>query len=276
MPDVSSAPAASGKPLLIGLSARIYHPTTPVPSLGGVFTRTLHYLEQSVAHWVMSREVLGVMIPAVESDSLVRRSDMSLRHYADMLDGLVLQGGTDVSPETYGETPMKPAWAGDRVRDLYEMELLDAFISAGKPVLGICRGCQLLNVAFGGSLYQDIPTQLPGALRHHDENTYERQFHRVSLVRGTRLASLYPDRSTGAINSIHHQSVKTLGHDLEVEALAIPDGVVEAIRWKGPSYVFGMQWHPEFMALNRGHEDQLDGSPILDDFLSAVRARKAQ
>ncbi|MFN6997652.1 MAG: gamma-glutamyl-gamma-aminobutyrate hydrolase family protein [Aquincola tertiaricarbonis] len=276
MPDLPSAPVASTKPLLIGLSARIYHPTTPVPSLGGVFTRTLHYLEQSVAHWVMSREVLGVMIPAVESESLVRRSDMSLRHYADMLDGLVLQGGTDVSPETYGETPMKPAWAGDRVRDLYEMELLDAFISAGKPVLGICRGCQLLNVAFGGSLYQDIPTQLPGALRHHDENTYERQFHRVSLVRGTRLAGLYPDRSTGAINSIHHQSVKTLGHDLEVEALAIPDGVVEAIRWKGPSYVFGMQWHPEFMALNRWHDDQLDGSPILDDFLSAVRARKAQ
>ncbi|MEF7616536.1 gamma-glutamyl-gamma-aminobutyrate hydrolase family protein [Aquincola sp. MAHUQ-54] len=272
MPDASSR----SSPLLIGLSARIYHPTSPVPSLGGVFTRTLHYLEQSVAHWVMSREVLGVMIPAVEREGLVRRTDMSLRNYADMLDGLVLQGGTDVSPETYGEAPMKPQWAGDRVRDLYEMELLDAFITAGKPVLGICRGCQLLNVAFGGSLYQDIPTQLPGALKHHDENTYERQFHRVSLVRGTKLASLYPERTAASINSIHHQSVKELGHDLEVEALAIPDGVVEAIRWKGPSYVFGMQWHPEFMALNQFHDEQLDGTPILDDFLAAVRERKSR
>jgi len=276
MSDAAATPDAPKAPLLIGLSARIYHPTTPVPSLGGVFTRTLHYLEQSVAHWVMSRDVLGVMIPAVDSDSLVRRSDMSLHRYAEMLDGLVLQGGTDISPETYGESPMKPAWGGDRVRDLYEMELLDAFISAGKPVLGICRGCQLINVAFGGSLYQDIPSQLPGALRHHDENTYERQFHRVNIVRGTRLAGLYPDRVSGAINSIHHQSVKSLGHDLEVEALAIPDGVVEAIRWKGPSYVFGMQWHPEFMALNRAHDDELDGTPILDDFLAAARARKAR
>jgi putative glutamine amidotransferase len=216
------------------------------------------------------------MIPAVEREGLVRRSDLSLRNFADMLDGLVLQGGTDVSPETYGEAPMKPQWAGDRVRDLYEMELLDAFISAGKPVLGICRGCQLINVAFGGSLYQDIAMQVPGALKHHDENTYERQFHRVSLVRGTQLAGLFPQRTTASINSIHHQSVKTLGHDLEVEALAIPDGVVEAIRWKGPSYVFGMQWHPEFMVLNQWNDEQLDSQPILEDFLQAVRERKAR
>ena len=262
-------------PLLIGLSARIYHPTRPLPSLGGVFTRTLHYLEQSVAHWVMSREVLALMIPAVDSQSIIKRSDMSLRNYADALDGLVLQGGADVSPETYGEPPLKTKWSGDHVRDLYEMELVDAFISAGKPVLGICRGCQLLNVAFGGTLYQDIALQVPGALRHHDENTYERQFHRVSLLQGSRLAGLYPGQRSASINSIHHQAVKDLGTDLVAEALAIPDGIVEAIRWKGPSYVFGMQWHPEFMALGRLHEEQLDGAPILEDFLAAVRERKS-
>jgi putative glutamine amidotransferase len=262
-------------PLLIGVSARIYYPSRPIPELGGVFMRTLHYLEQSVAHWVMQRNVLAVMIPAVESKSVVQRSDLSLRAYADALDGLLLQGGNDVAPETYGEAPIKPQWQGDRVRDRYEMELFEAFIGAGKPVLGICRGCQLINVAFGGTLYQDIPTQRPEAGSHHDPELYDKQIHRVNLLPGTQLAALYPGQPQAAINSIHHQSVKDLGRDLVVEALAEPDGIVEAIRWRGPSYVFGMQWHPEFLALGRLHDEQLDGTPILDEFLAAARVRRA-
>ncbi|WP_119354345.1 gamma-glutamyl-gamma-aminobutyrate hydrolase family protein [Azohydromonas sediminis] len=261
-------------PLLIGISARIYYPAAPVLDIGGVFTKTLHYLEQSVAHWVMSRHVLAVMIPAVDADSIVKRRDISLRRYADMLDGLVLQGGNDIAPETYGETPIDPRWQGDRVRDRYEMQLLEAFIEVGKPVLGICRGHQLINVAFGGTLYQDIATQLPQAIAHHDAELYERRLHAVNLVQGTRLAQLYPGTLQAAINSIHHQAVKDLGRNLVAEAIAVPDGLVEAIRWRGPSYVFGMQWHPEFMALETLHEEQLDGRPILADFLDAVRERK--
>src|SRR5688572_18325884 len=142
------------KPLLIGCSARIYYPGTH-GALPGVFTKTLHYLEQSVAHWVLSGRAMAVMIPAVTKDSIVTRSDLELHDYAEALDGLVLQGGNDVAPETYGETPLHPDWAGDRVRDLYEMELIDAFIRAGKPVFGVCRGLQLLNVMHGGTLLQD-------------------------------------------------------------------------------------------------------------------------
>lgn len=262
------------RPLLIGVSARIYHPRRPVLDLGGVWTRTLHYLEQSVAHWVMSPQVLAVMIPAVESESLVQRSDLSLHGYAEALDGLLLQGGNDIAPETYGETPVHPDWVGDRVRDRYELDLLQRFMQAGKPVLGICRGHQLINVAFGGTLYQDIATQLPQAIAHHDAELYERRLHAVNLVQGTRLAQLYPGTLQAAINSIHHQAVKDLGRNLVAEAIAVPDGLVEAIRWRGPSYVFGMQWHPEFMALETLHEEQLDGRPILADFLDAVRERK--
>ncbi len=241
----------------------------------GVFTRTLHYLEQSVAHWVLSRDVLGMMIPAVESESIVRRSDVSLPAYAQALDGLVLQGGADLAPESYGESPIDPRWPGDRVRDRYEMQLFNAFVAAGKPVMGICRGCQLINVALGGTLYQDIPTQLPDAIVHNDLGLYERQLHSMDIVPGTRLAALYPGRPKAAVNSIHHQAVKVLGRDLEVEAAAIPDGMVEAIRWRGPSYVFGMQWHPEFLALGQLHDDQLDGAPIREEFLAAARERKA-
>lgn len=259
------------RPLLIGVSARIYYPRAPVLDLGGVWTRTLHYLEQSVAHWIMSPQVLAVMIPAVESESLVTRAELSLDGYAEALDGLLLQGGNDLAPETYGEVPLHPDWHGDRVRDRYEMDLVERFVAAGKPVLGICRGCQLINVAFGGTLYQDLPTQRPGDLRHLDVAHYERQLHPVDLLPGTRLAGLYGGPCRATVNSIHHQAVKALGHDLVVEARA-PDGLVEAIRWTGPSYVFGMQWHPEFLALDDYHALQLDGGPILRDFLAAARA----
>jgi putative glutamine amidotransferase len=261
-------------PLLIGVSARIHHPRGPVIDLGGVFTKTLHYLEQSVAHWVLSKNVLVVMIPAIESEGLIQRSEMKLSAYAQLLDGLVLQGGADVSPETYGEKPLAPEWVGDRVRDRYEIELFNAFVAAGKPIIGICRGCQLINVALGGTLFQDIPTQVPEAISHRDHDKYDQQVHPMNLVQGTKLAALYPGTTQAMINSIHHQAVKDLGRDLVVEALGVPDGIIEAIRWRGPSYVFGMQWHPEFLAAATLHQSQLDGKPILQDFLDAARERK--
>jgi putative glutamine amidotransferase len=261
-----------GRPLIIGISARIHHPVGPVLDLGGVYTKTLHYLEQSVAHWVLGKGVLAVMIPAIESDGLIQRSEMSLAAYAEHLDGLVLQGGADIAPESYGESPLTPDWSGDRIRDRYEIDLFNAFVAAGKPVIGICRGCQLINVAFGGTLFQDIPTQVTHAISHRDADLYERALHDVNLVQGTRLAQMYPGVKQAKINSIHHQAVKDLGQDLVVEALGVPDGIVEAIRWRGPSYVFGMQWHPEFLALAAHNSAQLDGGPILNDFLATARA----
>ena len=263
-------------PLLIGVSARIHHPSDNPVSLGGVYTKTLHYLEQSVAHWVMSKNVLVLMIPAIESEGMIQRSEMRLYHYAEALDGLVLQGGADIAPPSYGEQPRDPAWGGDRVRDRYEIELFEAFVGKGKPVLGICRGCQLVNVAFGGTLYQDIGTQVPDALVHRDIAQYERKFHTVRFVPGTGLAKLYSDRTEATINTIHHQAVNKLGRGMVVEARSTPDGIVEAIRWRGPSYVLGVQWHPEFMFGPGMGAEHLDGSPILNEFLDAARARKAR
>lgn len=262
--------------LLIGISARIHHPSQPHADLGGIFTRTLHYLEQSVAHWVLQGQALALMIPPVESEGLLSRSELSLADYARRLDGLVLQGGADVAPETYGETPLSPAWAGDRVRDLYEVALLRAFMAAGKPVIGICRGCQLINVAFGGTLYQDIATQLPSAMAHVDIDRYDHQFHPMRIVEGSGLARLYGQRTHAEINSIHHQAIKDLGRDLVVEAVAEPDGMIEAVRWNGPSHVFAMQWHPEFMAQRALHANQLDGGPILREFLDAARTARTR
>mgnify|MGYP001600587135 FL=1 len=106
---------------------------------------TLQYLEQSVAHWLMTADALVFMIPSIEGGGLIRRGNIRVADYVAELDGLVLQGGADVNPLTYGETPLKPEWEGDRARDMYEIDLLQEFVSAGKPVLGICRGLQLIN-----------------------------------------------------------------------------------------------------------------------------------
>jgi putative glutamine amidotransferase len=256
--------------LLIGVSARIYYPAGPVLDLGGVWTKTLHYLEQSVAHWVMRGGALPMMIPAADAQSVVPREELNLSHYAAALDGLVLQGGNDVAPQSYGEQPLHPEWAGDPVRDRYEIELVNAFIAAGKPVFGICRGLQLLNVAFGGTLYQDIPTQRPDARMHINRAHYERNLHPVELVAGSRLAALYPGLQRAAINSIHHQGIKDLSPDFIVEARCPEDGMIEAIRRPGPGYVAAVQWHPEF------HDPQglgtFDDALMRKDFLDAARA----
>jgi gamma-glutamyl-gamma-aminobutyrate hydrolase PuuD len=250
----------------IGVSARFFHPD---PGSIGVQSKTLQYLEQSMAHWVMSRDVLVFMVPSVDKDGLIHRSSIRLSDYAKHLDGLVLQGGADMAPESYDEEPLRPEWAGDRVRDVYEMELLHEFVEAGKPVLGVCRGLQLINVAFGGTLYQDLNSQLAGTLEHRSRTAYEKNFHNIAIEPESGLARLYPGVRGGRVNSIHHQSIKTLGKDLAVEAYAEPDRVVEAMRWRGRGYVFGVQWHPEF--LHPGDATVLDPAPILDEFLTAVR-----
>ena len=264
---------AASRPLLIGASARIYYPGEHASKghpATGVWSKTLHYLEQGVAHWLLAGGAVPVMVPAVDAESIVQRSEMDLADYAEALDGLVLQGGNDVAPETYGETPLHPDWHGDRVRDRYERDLVQAFVDAGKPVFGICRGLQLLNVHFGGTLLQDIETQRPEATTHRVLGRYEHHHHTVELVPGTRLASLFPGLPRFTTNSIHHQGIKDLAPDFCAEAHCAEDGLVEAIRWRGPGFVAGVQWHPEFHEPQHPHT--VDDSALLQDFLDAARA----
>ena len=263
------------KPLLIGISARIFYPGTPGVEPTGVWTKTVHYLEQSVALWLVRGGALPVMVPGVDEQSELTRRELRLSHYAAALDGLVLQGGNDVAPESYGETALDPAWRGDAVRDRYERDLVAAFVATGKPVFGICRGLQLLNVHFGGTLYQDIATQRPGARAHRDYNRYERNYHDVAFVAGSRLDALYPGDGPirHRINSIHHQAIKDVAPGFVVEATSPEDGLIEAVRWQGPSYVAAVQWHPEFHDV--GAAGDFDDGPLLHDFLAAARAVRA-
>jgi putative glutamine amidotransferase len=256
------------KPVRIGLSARIFHPE---PDAKGIRSKTLQVLEQSVAQWVTVRDVLLLMVPSVVQDGVLLRSNIRLRDYAEHLDGLILQGGADVSPRAYGEEPLRPEWSGDPVRDAYELELLHEFMEARKPVLGICRGMQLINVALGGSLYQDIATEVAGASAHQTAD-YDRHVHEVRFSAGGLLARLWPEHDGGGVVSIHHQAVRALGRDLEVEAVCPHDGLVEAIRGKGRGFLLGVQWHPEFH--HPGDAAVLDMTPLLDAFIEAARKRR--
>lgn len=251
--------------LKIGVSARIFHPQTGAK---GLQAKTLQYLEESIAQWVMSRDVLVLMIPTVNTNGMLHPSKIRLRDYAKHLDGLVLQGGADVAPQTYSQTATRPEWIGDSARDMYELELLHEFIEAGKPVLGICRGCQLINVAFGGTLYQDIATDVPEANPHVHE-TYDSHRHRIQFPSGSSLGAMFAAHKSPLVNSIHHQAVRDLGRDLMIEAVSEGDNIVEAVRHTKSRFVMGLQWHPEFH--RAGGADLLDCTPILDNFLRAAR-----
>ncbi|WP_179703383.1 gamma-glutamyl-gamma-aminobutyrate hydrolase family protein [Paraburkholderia bryophila] len=251
--------------LRIGVSARIFHPE---PGAKGLRGKTLQYLEESIAHWVMSRDVLVFMIPTVGHQGMLHPSNIRLRDYAKHLDGLLLQGGADVSPQSYAESASSHEWPGDRVRDMYELELLHEFIESGKPVLGVCRGCQLINVAFGGTLYQDIATDVPTAGAHVNEN-YDQHRHGIHFPDGSTLANMFPGRRDAIVNSIHHQAVKTLGRDLNIEAVSASDGIIEAVRYRRAPFVMGVQWHPEFH--RAGGPELLDCTPLLDTFLRVAR-----
>ena len=252
--------------LKIGISACFLHPD---PARTVFAKKTLQYVEQSMAHWVMAGGALPVMIPSPAGDTF--RGEVHVDDYARWLDGLVLHGGADVWPGSYGETPLQERWRGDRLRDEYEQALVRAFVAADKPVFGVCRGLQLINVAFGGTLHQDIGTQLPQALVHRDAERYDHNFHQLDIVPDTQLEAILPGAQGGKINSIHHQGVKDLASGFVIEARCPDDGMIEAIRHSGAAWVAAVQWHPEF---HRPELGTIDDTALLADFLQAAQTAK--
>ncbi len=246
--------------LRIGLSSCFF----PADPLRSIFKgKVLEYLEQSMAHWLQSMGVLVYMIPS-------RATGHDFGGYAEDLDGLVLQGGSDVAPPSYGEVAERPEWSGDRLRDDYEIALVRDFVKQGKPILGICRGLQLLNVAFGGTLYQDVETHAPNALCHRNWEIYDTNHHDLRITENSEMATWYKSPVL-LVNSVHHQAIKQLAPDFKVEAISPKDGIIEAVRHSGPSWIFGVQWHPEF----QGRDPKLlDDSIILARFLEAIKIRR--
>jgi putative glutamine amidotransferase len=174
----------------------------------------------------------------------LQSSPGEIEHIARTLDAFVLPGSpADVNPKKFGDEPHPESGKADLLREKTDSALLRHALPAGKPVLAICYGIQSLNVHLGGSLIQDIPSQLRRTLRHSSPVDAKDATHSVSLTGGD-LAELAGD-SQATVNSVHHQSVGRLGRGLRVIARA-PDGVVEAVEWTaGPGWALGVQWHPE-------------------------------
>ena len=163
------------------------------------------------------------------------------------LDGLVLSGGGDVLPTAFGEEDSGLLWSVDGRRDRTELALARRALAEGLPLLAICRGIQVLNVAAGGTLIQDIPTQVPNALTHSTVagRPVAVVAHTVDVAPGSRLAALFGAGELG-VNSAHHQAVKTVGTGLVVTARA-PDGIIEGLEQPDRPFCVGVQWHPEAM-----------------------------
>lgn len=261
----------------IGISACIMHPDPSRVVFNG---RRLSYIENSMAEWVFRAGAVPVVLPHTAQRDCAAR-------LIESVDGLLLHGGVDLAPESYGETPLRPEWSGDKIRDDFEIALVQHALSTKKPILGICRGHQLLNVALGGTLYQDIQTQVSGALVHRCAERYNTLSHDVDILSNTLLSQLYEslfkksankNLLTARINSVHHQAINALAPGFTIEALSTHDKIIEAVRiTHGPykhQFVLGIQWHPEFQLEDEcQREDEsalLDPMPIMQAFMDAV------
>ena len=189
-----------------------------------------------------------------------------ITQFADLCDGFLFTGGQDVAPQLYREA-LKPT-CGELcpARDTLERELLNRALEQDKPILGICRGLQFLNVALGGTLYQDLPTEHPSGIEHSMKPPYDQAAHMVRILPDTPLAALL-QKTDLDVNSCHHQAVKTLAPGL-AEMARSSDNLIEAVYLPGKTFVWAVQWHPE-MSLRA---DEASGK-IFKAFVEATNRR---
>lgn len=219
---------------------------------------TLHALADPYVQSITRAKGIPVLLPSL--------TDEEVPALLDLIDGLVLSGGGDVAPSTYGAPDDGVSTAVDEDADSFETALVRHAEARDLPVLGICRGCQILNVAFGGTLHQDITEEgsAHGGLAGQTPDELLSARHEVAMVEGSTLAGVYGVERR-MVNSIHHQAIDEVADGFSVAAVA-PDGTVEAIEATGSWTALGVQWHPERMT---AHEE----APLFRSFVDAVRSR---
>jgi len=203
--------------------------------------RPRYWMYQTYVKALEAADAIPVLIPLLNSEAISA--------LFDRLDGILLAGGDDVNPNRYDQDHHPKTEPPDDQRDQVEINLAKQAVESHKPLLAICRGMQVLNVAFGGTLIQHIPEQVNGALQHEfnydDYHNRHIVTHTVTIEADSRLASILGKGEIG-VNSFHHQALDRLAESLVPVAYA-PDGVLEAVEGRGADFVLAVQWHPEDM-----------------------------
>jgi len=207
--------------------------TATTEIIRGVLRTRLNAAYTAAARAAGLRPFILPVLDAVDADAML-----------DGMDGLLLTGGEDIAPARYGERPHPALGDVHAGRDEFELALVRAARVRGLPTFAICRGVQVANVALGGTLVQDLPSEWPGSLAHESGRGRGDRTHAVRFDAGSRLA-----RAAGAteirVNSMHHQAIARPADGLAVTALA-PDGVIEGVEWTADDWwMLGVQWHPE-------------------------------
>lgn len=200
---------------------------------------------------------LPITLPLTEDEA-------ELRRLVALCDGFLFTGGQDVSPRVYGEEKRPVCGECCEGRDKMERRLLPLVLEADKPVLGICRGIQIINAVLGGTLYQDLPSELPASVEHHMAPPYDGVSHTVTLESDSPLRSLL-GKDTLGVNSCHHQGIKSVAPGLQVMARS-EEGLVEAVCRPESRFLWAVQWHPEF-----SHKVDADSRKIFSAWIQAAQ-----
>ena len=222
---------------IIGISASMIFEEKDELFLGDKYSCVAH----SYVDAIYKSGGIPVVLPILKDVSAIREQ-------VKLLDGLILSGGRDVDPHFYGEEPLEKLEAIFPERDIHEMALIKSAIDLKKPILAICRGMQILNVTYGGTLYQDI-SYAPGEhIKHYQIGSPYQATHTIKIDKNSTLFKMADKMEIERVNSFHHQALKQVAKGLKVVATA-PDGIIEAVERENEEelFVIGVQFHPEMM-----------------------------
>lgn len=214
-----------------------------------------HEINNNFSKLILKSGGIPIIIPQINDENL-------LEEYINMVDALILVGGSDISPYLYNEGPCRYLENTSPIRDKVEIYLIEKAIERKIPIFGVCRGMQLLNIYFGGTLYQDIYSQCENVFNHSDREKMKIiYYHEIEIEKNSRLYDIYGPKLI--VNSFHHQAIKDIAKDFKITAKS-SDGIIEGMEYKKEQLIIGIQFHPEFPEHNENFYK------IFDYFISNI------